>query len=162
MNPATEKKLQAAMDRIFYTQAEAANFRKRGLKAVKLWKGQLKQEPSNDNVKKIVKDVVPTITKLHKLTSKIEKELEKLHDAGTDEALIADYYDGREFRERNKKLLKTADEFDRKAAPIVTYLKTMAGGLFPLMNLPDVKVTVDSLAGFTKEWNSLKIALNRI
>jgi hypothetical protein len=162
MNPATEKKLQAAADRVHYTQVEAENVRIRGPRAIKTWKDYSKTDPSNASAKRVVKDVVPVVEKLVKSSQTVDKDLEKLHDASTDPDLVADYYDGREYRERTKKLLDSSRAFEGNAAKIVAYLKSMAGGFYPMMNAPDVKSMMKYLDGFIEQFNMLKIAINKI
>ena len=106
MNPATEKKLVDAMSRV-HSQVEA-EIRKRTRRPSRTGRPSRRQQSANDAVKKVVKAVVPTIGKLLKSAKAVDKDLEKLHDASTDPALVADYYDGREYRERTKKLLDSA------------------------------------------------------
>jgi hypothetical protein len=159
MKPATEKMLNSALDRIHYTQVEAENFGKRGPQAVRAWKEMAKTHPS-DSMKRVLKDVVPLVDKLAGKSKQVNKDLERLHDAG---AKPFDYNDGREFRDRNKKLLVAADDFDRQAGIILMRLKSiLGGGLYPGMALPAIKPAVTYLAGYMDRWNDLKVAINRI
>src|SRR5262249_23985690 len=119
-------------------------------------------DPSNNSAKQVVKVVVPLVEKLEKSSKTVDKDLDKLHDAGTDPALVADYYDGREYRERTKKLLDSSKAFDHDVARIVAYLKTMAGGFYPAMNEPEIKSIMKYLDGFIEQFNTLKIAINKI
>lgn len=160
MNPATEKMFNNAIGRIHFTQVEAQNIQKRGPKAVKLWKAFAKAEPDNDLAKKVVKDVVPIVEKLIKKSKPAIQSLDKLQDAGDKPH---DYYDGKEFRDRTKKLLEPGADFDRDVATVVLSLARFPnGGMFPLCKTPDVVGTVKYLKGFMNEWNALKLAINRI
>ncbi len=159
MNPATEKMLNTAMDRINNTQVEAANFRKRGPNAVKKWKAFAKANPTFDSAEIVVKEVVPIIEKLLKKSKQLEQSLDKLQDAGD---APHDYYDGKEFRDRTKKLLDPASAFDADAAKVVLRLARFPSRLYPLMREADIKVTVDSLTAYMGQWQGLKLAINRI
>lgn len=159
MKPAAEKLLNSALDRIHYTQVEAQNFGIRASKAIKAWKEMAKAHPS-DGIKRVLKDVVPLVDKLAGKCKQVENDLNKLQDAGDKPY---DYYDGKEFRDRNKKLLVTAEDFDRQAGVILLRLKSIfGGGMYPGMTLPTIKPAVTYLAGYMDRWNALKIAINRI
>lgn len=159
MKPETEKMLNAALDRIHYTQIEAANFGKRGPAAVKAWKGLAKAQPC-DPMKRLLKDVVPLADKLVGKTKQVGKDLDKLQDAGDKPY---DYNDGREFRDRNKKLLVSAEDFDRQAGLILLRLKSIfGGGLYPGSSGHEIKPAVTYLIGYMDRWKDLKIAINRI
>jgi hypothetical protein len=156
MKPPAEKMLNAAMDRVHYTQVEVQNFAKRAPGAIKAWKAHARNMPG-DNIKQIVKTVVPVVDKLVGKSKQVLKDLDKLQDAGDTPH---DYYDGAEFRSRNIKLLNAAKDFDREAAKVVLTLKSM--GLYPAMTVAEVKSTMFYIAGYMERWNALKIAINRI
>jgi hypothetical protein len=159
MKPETEKMLNAALDRIHYAQVEAANFGKRGPQAIKAWKEMAKAQPG-DGIKRVLKDVVPLVDKLAGKSKQVEKDLDKLQDAGDKPY---DYHDGREFRDRNKKLLVAAEDFDRQAGLILLRLKSiLGGGQYPGMAFPAIKPAITYLAGYMDRWKDLKIAINRI
>ncbi len=171
MRPADEKMLEVAMDRVHYTLVEAENFRRRAPGFVKAFKAQLKATPSKD-AERVLKNVAPIIPKLLSKSKTVDKDLETLLDLGSANA--HDYHDGREFRDRNQKLLESAKVFDGHAARVVLNIKALeklvspeAKGpnkkwVAPLLTVPGYKVTVDSLTEFTRRWNDLRIAINRI
>ena len=160
-----EKRLIAARDEMFNVELHITNFIKRAPLAIKSSKKFLKANPNSLN-KDLVENAMPKIAKIHKLAKKALKDLDKLEDASTDEAAVADYYDGKEFRDRNKKLLASPSAFEKDASKVLAYVMNIAKGMpgsFPMKNtVPDVKVTIDSLQEFITHWNSLKIAINRI
>lgn len=160
MNPTAEKQLNAAMDRIHYTQVEAENFAKRMPGAAKRWKEMAQGFANSDAWKKLIKDVVPAMDKLRSLVKQAVKDLDKLQDAGDKPY---DYHDGREFRDRNRKLMVSADKLDREIGVVLLKLHgLLGGGMFPGQAEPAIKSTVTYLVGYGKRWNELKLAYNRI
>ena len=170
-DPAAEKMLAAAMDRVHYTLVDAENFRKRAPGFIKAFKAQLKATPSVE-AERAFKMLAPIIPKLLSKSKAVDKDLEKLLDLGS--TMAHDYYDGKEFRDRNKKLLESSRDFDAEAARVVLNVKALdkiqlphatwpnKKWTGPLMRVASFKVSMDSLYEFTRSWNDLKIAINRI
>lgn len=159
MNPAAVKKLSNVLDHVSDAQVEGVNFRKRGPGAIKMWKEMAKREPGNDMKSQCAKVAAPKVERLLRKSKQVDKDLEKLRDAGGQPH---DYYDGAEFRDRTKKLLVAGTEFEREANKVVLFLKTLFNGTYPGWKEADVKVTVDSLTYFAKHWTTMKIRLRAI
>lgn len=170
-DPAAEKMLAAAMDRVHCTLMDAENFRKRAPGFVEAWKAQLKATPSVE-AERVFKVVAPIIPELLSKSKAVDEDLEKLRDLGSTRA--HDYDDGNQFRDRNKKLLESSMAFDREAARVVSSVKALdkvqspdAEGsnhkwTAPLMGVASFRASMHALHEFTRSWSDLKIALDRI
>ncbi len=171
MRPNDEQMLYEAMNRARSVLVEAEIFRKRAGGFVKAFKAQLKATPSPEAAR-VLKVVAPIIPKLLSKSKAVDKDLEKLCDLGSANA--HDYYDGKEFRDRNKKLLESSRAFDGDAARVTLSVKALDKIISPTAKGPNKKwaapllyeagytATLDSLHKFTRRWNDAKIAINRI
>lgn len=168
-DPAAEKMLAAAMERVHHALMDAENFRQRAPGFVQAWQAQLKATPSVE-AERAFEVVAQIIPKLLSTSKAVDEDLAQLLDLGSTRA--HDYHDGNQFRDRNKQLLASSMAFDREAARVVLSVKaldkiTSSGApnkkwTAPLMGVACFRVSMDSLHEFTRSWSDLKIAIDRI
>lgn len=159
MKEDTIQRLSDAVEHVLHVQAMLESIAKHGVKAVKVWKAQLKNDPENGMVKLAAKTVGPQVARLAGKAKGVSKDLEKLFKAADEPG---QYYDGREFRDRNQKLLKSGKAFEGDVGRVLAALRGSVGGMIAAQGEPDVKVTVRTMTEFIKRFTAFKIALNRV
>ena len=160
MKEDTMKRLSGAVEHVLKVQAMLEPIAGRGSKAARVWKQRFKIEPSNSFAKVLAQTVAPQVERLASKAKQVTKDLEKLFKAAEEPG---QYFDGREFRDRNKKLLDSPKAFERDTFNALAAIKGATfGGAFPDCNRPEVKATVRAMNEYVVRFTAFKVALNRV
>jgi hypothetical protein len=160
MKEDTLKRLSSAVEHVLKVQAMLVPIAGRGSKAARAWKLKFKNEPANSFAKVMAVDVAPRVEKLAGKSKQVTKDLEKLFKAAEEPG---QYFDGREFRDRNRKLLDSSKAFERDAFNALAAIKGATyQGMFPESTNPEVKATVRAMTEYVTRFTAFKIALNRV
>ncbi len=166
MNPADKTKIENALAIVDNLQGQLGNIDKRGPLALKLLAGEVANQATAEGKAKLKGQVLVPLAKLLKDAKAVRKDLEALYKEGTEPKKLAAYADGKAFRAKAQaKHLGSTKAFEATGLAMVNSLRTVldADGVnYPGMNSVEVKVTVDSIASFSKYYNALRIELAKL